>query len=108
MTDYRRQIDRELSQAENARAQGLEGRARVCARRAAGMAARAYLETRGEPIPTFNAVDLLQGLAERPELHAQARQAIGYLLLRVTPDFQLPVSVDLIAESRRLTALLLA
>jgi hypothetical protein len=107
MTDYGKQITRELSQAETARAQGLEGRARVCARRAAGLAVRAYLEQREEAVTTVSAVELLQSLSVRSELPPEAHRAAEFLLLRVTPEYHLPVAVDLIAESRRLADILL-
>lgn len=107
MRDYRQQIRHELALAESSRAQGLEGRARVCARRAAGLVVRAYLEEHGEPAPTGNALELLRAFAARPEITPQARTVIEHLLVRVAPDYQLPISVDLIAETRRLADLLI-
>jgi hypothetical protein len=47
MTGLHEQIEKEFELAERARANGNEGRARVCARRAAGIAAREYLTRKG-------------------------------------------------------------
>jgi len=95
-------IQAELSRAEAARASGNEGRARVCARRAAGMAARIFLDRNGAGRRSENAVELLQALAEYPGLAPDLRLAAVHLTLRVTEAFTLPVDVDLIAEARKL------
>ncbi len=108
MNNYAAEIDRELAQAEDSRAKGLEGRARVCARRAAALAARAWLEQRGEPVPSANAIDLFQALSTHPALPSDALQTLRLLLMRVTPEYTLPVEADLIAEARRLASLLLS
>jgi hypothetical protein len=114
--DIREKILAELQQAEAARIAGNEGRARVCARRAAGLAAREFLseqETRSSDAlqnrhQSESAFDLLQRLAELPGLSADLRQAAVYLTLRVTEDFILPVDVDLVAEARKLCTRLLS
>ncbi len=108
--DIYEKIRLELEQADAARAAGNEGRARVCARRAAGMAAREFLDRHKDwPFDEFggshrseSAYDLLQRLTELPGLPAEVQQAAVYLTLRVNEDFSLPVAVDLIAEARRL------
>lgn len=92
----------EFDKAEQARVRGNEGQARVCARRAAGIAAREYLARRGQSVRTPSAYDLLKLLADDPHLSADLRQAARYLTLRVDEEFKLPVAVDLIAEARRL------
>ncbi len=93
---------RELQAAEDARLAGNEGRARVCARRAAGMAARVFLSRRGVRMHSESAYDLLKQLAQIPGLSPDLRQAAVHLTLRVTESFTLPVDVDLIAEARKL------
>ena len=102
--DWKIQIQNEFNRAEQARARGNEGQARVCARRAAGIAAREYFARRGQTIRTPSAYDLLNLLAEDPLLSADLRQAAAYLTLRVTEEFKLPVDVDLIVEARLLCA----
>jgi HEPN domain-containing protein len=100
------QIEEEFKRAEEARARGNEGQARVCARRAAGMAARDYLARRGEVVRTPSAYDLLQTLAHDSSLASDLRQSAAYLTLRVNEEFKMPVDVDLIAEARKLCKVL--
>lgn len=92
----------EFERAAQARASGNEGRARVCARRAAGLAARDYLERRGHTVRTPSAYDLLKLLAQDASLSPDLQQAAAHLTLRVDEQFKLPPDVDLVAEARRL------
>ena len=92
----------EFERAEAARAAGNEGRARVCARRAAGMAALDFLNRHGIRPHSENAYDALQMLTEYAGLAPDLRQASIYLTLHVTEEFISPVDVDLIAEARKL------
>jgi hypothetical protein len=96
------QINAEFERAEQARVRGNEGQARVCARRAAGIAAREYFARRGETIRTQSAYDLLNLLTEDSSLADDLRQIAAYLTLRVDEEFKLPVKVDLIIEARKL------
>jgi hypothetical protein len=96
------EIQAELDLAEAARAAGNEGRARVCARRAAGMAARQYFLRQGIETGAFIAYTLLSMLAEVPDLDPQVIGAAQDLTRRVDPDFRLPSGMDLIAEARAL------
>lgn len=102
MKDWRSEIQAEFEKAGQARARGNEGQARVCARRAAGIAVRQYLARRGEKVRTPSAYDLLNRLAQDPSLSSDLRQSAGYLTLRVNEEFKLPVNVDLVAEARKL------
>ena len=98
--DLRLQIEAELSAARAARQTGNEGRARVCARRAAGLAAREFLTRCGvRPRSTYAA---LQELAVLPGLAPGLLAAADRLTLRVSQAFSLPADVDLIAEASRL------
>ena len=101
MKDWREEIQEEFERAEGARARGNEGQARVCARRAAGIAAREYLTRQGEKVRTSSAYDLLNLLKEDPRLSPDLKRSAEYLTLRVNEDFNLPVDVDLIAESKK-------
>jgi HEPN domain-containing protein len=107
MQDLGAEIQAELDRAEEARARSNEGQARVCARRAAGMAAREYLTRRGEKIRTPSAYDLLKILGEEESISPELRQSAHYLTLRVNEEFKLPVNVDLLAEARKFCAELL-
>jgi len=98
----RRAIEEELSQAENSRLNKNEGRARVCARRAAGMAARDFLSRQGARTRNNSAYEALKILADFPDLAAELRTAAELLTARVNEAFTLPSDVDLIAEARKL------
>ena len=100
--ETRIQIDEEMRRAEAARSEGNEGRARVCARRAAGAALRETLRrTSGERIPT-SAFDLLRGAREFSGLSERSRLAVERLLQKVDEGYSLPQDWDLIAEARAL------
>jgi hypothetical protein len=96
----REQIQAELDQAEGARAQGLEGRARVSARRAAGLAIQAYLEQMGGPLSRISAYDLIKLLGSQPDLSQEILQVTEHLTARVDGGFNLPFQADLIEETR--------
>ena len=98
--DWQAQIEAEFEKAEQARARGNEGQARVCARRAAGIAIREYLARQGIRPPSKSAYDLLNFLKEDPRLAADLRLIADHLTLRVTEEFKLPINADLIAEAR--------
>ena len=102
MTDWKEQLQIEFERAEAARARGNEGQARVCARRAAGVAIREYYTRRGKHVRTPSAYDLLNLLTEDPHLSTNLKQAARYLTLRVTEEFKLPVDVDLVGEAHKL------
>ncbi len=106
-SDWPPEVQQELTLARQARRQGQEGRARVCARRAAGAAARIYLEKHGIHRGSASVLDILSRLAEDPMLEAGIREAIETLQLRVDADFKLPEDVDLIAIAERLCQKLL-
>ena len=102
--ESRIQIEEELQRAEKARNECNEGRTRVCARRAAGVALRDTLRQAGAArIPT-SAIDLLHEARGLPGLTERAREAVERLLQKVDEGFNLPQSWDLIAEARILIA----
>ena len=96
------EIEKEFEQAKQARANNNEGRARVCARRAAGIAIRDYLTRKGIQTPSQSAYDLLNLIKEEPLLPPDLKLVADHLTLRVTEEFKLPVDADLIQESRQL------
>jgi hypothetical protein len=91
-----------LEKAESARLAGNEGRARVCARRAAGIAARDFLTHHGVRFQETSAYAALQALAEYPTLAPDLRVAALHLTTRLTEAFTLPVDADLISDARKL------
>lgn len=102
MTPTVMDIESELEQAERARLAGNEGRARVCARRAAGIAARGFLSQHGIRLKDASAYTALQALAEFPGLAPHLRMAALHLIARLTETFILPMNADLIADARQL------
>jgi HEPN domain-containing protein len=98
--DWQSEIQAELEKAQQARARGKEGQARVCARRAAGIAAREYFARRGDPPRTSSAYDLLRLVADDPALPAELRESAHHLTLRVDEQFKLPVNVDLLIAAK--------
>ena len=100
MNDLKTQLRNEFEKAQQARINKNEGQARVCARRAAGIAAREYLARNGTRIPNMSAYDLLNLLKEDALLSSEMHLIVDHLTMRVTEDFELPVQADLIAEAR--------
>lgn len=95
------QIQAEFEKAAQARGRGNEGQARVCARRAAGIAIREYLTRRGVRPPSVSAYDLLNLFKDDPPLSPDLRLIAEHLTVRVTEEFKLPVDVDLVEEAKR-------
>ena len=104
---WKEELELEFRRARDARARKNEGQARVCARRAAGIAIREYLLRRGERVPSPSAYDLLQLIEADVSFSEDIRRAASLLRLRVTEAFTLPVDADLIEEARKLCAALL-
>jgi hypothetical protein len=95
-------IQLEFERAQQARINKNEGQARVCARRAAGMAIREYLTRNGTRVPSMSAYDLLNLIKEDALLPSDLKLVADHLTLRVTEEFELPIQADLIAEARLL------
>ncbi len=104
--EWETRFEAELRAAEAARAAGNEGKARVCARRAAGIAIGEFLRRQECPAPSPSAYDRLRFVADHPALPPAARRIVAHLVLRVDENFQLPEEIDLIAEARALPAVL--
>jgi hypothetical protein len=100
MNDWNTQLRNEFEKAQQARINKNEGQARVCARRAAGVAIREYLTRKGIRVPSMSAYDLLNLLKENADLPPNMQLIADHLTVRVTEEFQLPFDADLIAEAR--------
>jgi hypothetical protein len=94
----RERIALELSRAEEARLAGNEGMARVCSRRAAGMALGARRVVRGGR--DEDALALLRGVASEEGVPQEVRKAAERLTARVRPDFTPAHSHDPIEDAR--------
>lgn len=93
------QIQEELLLAKQSRKEGNEGRARVCARRAAGAAVGSYLTRQGVANNTDNAYLSLQTLGRMGNFPDRIQIAIDRLIQRVDENYQLPPEIDLIHEA---------
>jgi hypothetical protein len=93
--DLRSIVQRELKLGRQAREQGNEGRARVCARRAAGWAVRfVYTPDSSESIPETNAYRYLLWLKQERRFPGNVREAAERLTARVNQEFSLPFDQD--------------
>ncbi len=107
MDTWKTRMIRELLQAESAREAGNEGRARVCARRAAGIIAGEYLSRHGQSSSTSSSYDLLRRLLADPSLAPETREIVAHFILKVDENHMLPDEIDLIDETQRLANSLL-
>lgn len=96
----------ELQHASEARTSGFEGRARVCARRSAGLGVREYLIEKYNIFPSNSLFNLLVDQNIRDLLPQQIIDSLDQLSLRVNEQFQLPAGVDLISEAKIVISLL--
>jgi hypothetical protein len=93
------QIREELLLAKQSRIEGNEGRARVCARRAAGAAVKLHLEKKELISPAESALQSLMIFRTAYELPERVKTAVNWLVQRVDENYRLPVEVDLINEA---------
>lgn len=104
--NYDQLIEKEIEKAIHARKNGNEGQARVCARRAAGLAVRKYFEKKEIPIYHKSAYELLISIIQQPNIPSIARENAIHLTLRVSESFKLPDEIDLIDDARSLCNIL--
>jgi hypothetical protein len=104
--DWETIFNSEIAKAEQARSEGNEGKARVCARRAAGQVVGEYLRRQGIR-PGRSAHNRLQYFQSLKNISLEVREVAYYFLMRITPDQKLPIETDLIEEARRLKQTLL-
>jgi hypothetical protein len=98
--DWEARFQSEVQHAEMAHAIGNEGKARVCARRAAGIAIGEYLRFRGIAPPDSSAYNILKFFQSNPDMPSDAKIITGHFLERVDTDFSLPGDIDLIQDAR--------
>ncbi|MCU0487545.1 MAG: hypothetical protein MUE67_01185 [Anaerolineales bacterium] len=105
--EWQDKYEAELRQARSARANQKEGMARVCARRAVGIVIGIYLSKLGYQSPSNSAYDRLRFLIALPDLPEDSREVARHFLVKVDPDYRLPINVDLLAEAEWLRQALL-
>jgi hypothetical protein len=104
---WKKDFEKELLMAENARAVGNEGMARVCSRRAAGIIIKEYTHRKGYSHSGSSVYEQLKWLQSEKKAPPQAHEIATLLLTRVDYNHNLPQEVDLIQETRNLAELLL-
>ena len=99
-------VKQELQRALEARQVGKEGRARVCARRAAGWAVLIYRRQTDSEITDENAMKNLEWLKAN---HSDEviRSTAGRLIVRVGEDYRLPHTQDPLEDAGLIIARLL-
>jgi len=95
-------IEAELKRAEAARAAGNEGQARVCARRAAGLAIRAYYQKQGAAGWGGDAWTQLNRLKDDAAAPAEMRAKAVRLTTQVDHNHTLPFPEDVLEDARDL------
>lgn len=100
--EIRSAIQKELDAAETARLSGLPGKSRVCARRAAGVAARTYCSLKGIQYKDPNAIQVLELLFLRDDIPAPTKLRIQKLIEQVDTNYSLPDGYDLEIEAAAL------
>ncbi len=88
----------ELQRGEQARAEGNEGMARVCARRAAGEVIREYFQRENLSLPKPSALNALRTLSKSEQVSPRVQEIATHFIWQITPDHILPGDVDLLAE----------
>lgn len=97
---YSEQIEKEFSAARQALSVGNDGKARVCARRAAGLAIAWFLSAHPKPAWGQDAMHQLLQLKDDLEFPGEIRDAAVRLTTRISEQFTYPFSTDPIADSR--------
>jgi hypothetical protein len=99
-----RAIDHELTLARQAQAAANPGRARVCARRAAGWAVRAWYEAAKGGTWQGDALKQLRRLAADAAVPEPVRAAAVRLVTKVDLDHTLPFHDDPVVDARLIIA----
>lgn len=93
-------IEREIAKAEAALRDGNDGMVRVCARRAVGLAAEAWLEKHPRAGWQGDALNQLRHIQAEESFPADIRDAAERLTTKVTRRDTAPFSTDPIADAR--------
>jgi hypothetical protein len=88
------QIRHEMEHAAASRMGGNEGRARVCARRAAGWAVNHLRQSNNDAAKPGNAYEALRWLQDQTMIEESVRRAAQRLTTRLTPEHKMPYSED--------------
>jgi hypothetical protein len=94
----------EINAARNALQAGLPGRARVAARRAAGIALVEYNHWDAFSMETQNYYDLLMAFSNQTDIPEEMHEVVRRLCQRVNDQHALPDHFDLVADAEKIIA----
>lgn len=92
------EVDKELIAARAARSAGNEGKARVCARRAAGKALQTSGLSSGPPLAAIGL------FLDSHQLPYEVQEACSHLLLPVNEQYRLADGIDLISDTEKIVS----
>jgi len=95
-------IDKEFTQAEQARGEGNDGMVRVCSRRAAGVAIRFWLQQHPRKFWGMDAMNQLRNVHLDQSVPLGIRSAARRLTSRITSEFAPPHQEDPVEDSKRI------
>jgi len=95
---WKDQYEKEIERAIQARNDGNEGMARVCARRAAGIVIGEYLILCGYSGLNNSVYDHLTLFNHLPDVAEDLKEVSRHMLMKVNQEHKLPVDTDLIHE----------
>jgi len=96
--NWKTEYEDEIARGLMARSDGNEAMARVCARRAAGAIIGEFLRRKGIDDLNKSAYKLLVFFESLPGVESRYKEIASHCLLKVRPDRNLPIKVDLLAE----------
>ncbi len=96
---WQQEFNREMETGYSARASGLEGKSRVCARRALGIVIAEYFTRLGLPSPGPSIQERVSALKNLDTVPIQDQEIIDHFIIKVDEEYHLPIDVDLLAET---------
>jgi uncharacterized protein (UPF0147 family) len=93
-------IEKEFSQAAQAEVEGNDGMVRVCARRAAGVAIRFWLQQHPRKFWGIDAMNQLRNVHLDQSVPQGVRSAARRLTARIPAEFESPQKSDPVEDSR--------
>ena len=94
------QIEKEFATATQARKAGNDGKVRVCARRAAGVAITLWLKSHSRERWGADAMNQLENLKLDESMPQSVRDAAVHLTTKITQQITAPFSTDPVQDSR--------